>query len=82
VDAVDGVKVFQGDRLIAFIPYSSLRALDIDAAPLLFQSPQSAGWYVTVSNQGSVADQPGLESFLVAIFSPAGVQSTQFTFSN
>jgi hypothetical protein len=82
VDAVDGVKVFQGDRLIAFIPYASLRSLDPGDAPLRYQSLQSAGWYVTVSNQGPLADQPSLESFLVTVFTPSGVQALQFTFSD
>lgn len=82
VDAVDGVKVFQGDRLIAFIPYPSLRSLDTNDVPLRYQSLQSAGWYVTVSNQGPLADQPSLESFLVTIFTPAGVQAGQFVFTD
>lgn len=82
VDALDGVKVFKDDRLIAFISYASLSALNTNAGPLRYQSDQSQGWYVTVVSLGALPAQPGMESYQVTIFSPANVQAGQFTFKN
>lgn len=79
-DALDGVRVFHRDRLIAFISYAALANLD-PGIVRQFQAVNSGGWYVTVSRVGSVSDQPK-ETYLTTIYSPAGVASAQFTFSN
>ncbi len=78
-DVGDGIRIFRGDTLIAFVPHTTLRSLAEGNAPVRFQA-EGQGWYVTVVNLGPSSEQPYRETMLVKIFSPTGDLAAQFTF--
>ncbi|MEX1246874.1 MAG: hypothetical protein WEA61_00190 [Anaerolineales bacterium] len=81
VDQTDGIAVFAEHGRIAFISYSSLAALSVGGSQS-FSTPNSAGWYVAVTNLGANPTNPSNDLFQVTIFDAAGGQQGQFTFGN
>lgn len=83
VDVFDGIKVYNGDSLVAFVAFSALKDLQPGAAGLVLQSAaHSEGWYVVVENLGTTDAHTGNHQFQVSIFNVAGGLAGQFTFSN
>ena len=81
VDKLDGIAVFAEHGRIAFISFTSLEDLAIGASQN-YTTPNSAGWYVTVTNLGVNPDNPINDLFQVDIYSADGGLQASFTFKN
>jgi hypothetical protein len=80
VETSGGINIFANDQRIAFVSFDSLAALSVGESAS-YNTANSAGWYVTVTNLGSAPDNPGHSLFQVSIYSPGGLAG-QFTFAN
>lgn len=78
-DVGGGIMILRGDMLIAFAPHTTLRSLAQADEPFRLKA-EGQGWYVTMVNLGSTAEQPYRETMQVTIFSPAGDLAAQFMF--
>jgi hypothetical protein len=76
VDVGDGVRIFNGNGLVAFVSFASLKSMQIGDVPLMYQSPNhSQGWYVLVSRVSA-------DDFLVQIYDAGNSLQSQFTFNS
>jgi hypothetical protein len=80
VETSGGINIFAEPGRIAFVSFDSLNGLS-SGESASFNTANSAGWYVTVTNLGSAPDNPGHSLFQVLIYSPGGLAG-QFTFAN
>jgi hypothetical protein len=80
-DSGDGINVFAEHGRIAFIAFDALGGLEAGESPLTFQTPNSVGWFVTVTNLGPDVARPGHDTLLVRIFNAAGSPAGQFELS-
>lgn len=81
VETSGGINIFAEHGRIAFVSFDSLNGLSFGESAS-FNTPNSAGWYVTVTNLGSAADNPGHTKYMVSIYSAGGGLAGQFTFVN
>ncbi|MEX2162467.1 MAG: hypothetical protein WD751_11215 [Anaerolineales bacterium] len=80
VDQLFGISVFAEHGRIAFISFDSLDMAV--GGSRTYNTPNSAGWYVTVTNLGANPNNSSNDLFQVTIFDAAGGQQGRFTFSN
>jgi hypothetical protein len=76
-----GISVFAEHGRIAFISFANIAAL-AQGESASYSTPNSAGWYVTVTNLGADPDRADHTLYQVTIFSAGGASAGQFTFSN
>jgi hypothetical protein len=76
----DGMRIFAGPGRIAAISYASIRGLGVGESAT-YSTPNSAGWYVVVTNLGADPDHAAKVLYQVSIFSPGGGSAGQFTFA-
>lgn len=76
-----GISFFAEHGRIAFVSFDSLGNLAAGESAS-YNTPNSAGWYVTVTCLGANPEHPKHSLYQVHIFAPGGVASGQFTFSN
>lgn len=82
VDALDGVKIFNANGLVAFLSFAALKDLNQGQQGLVFQSAaHSQGWYVVVTNIGQ-ASETGNILYQVLVYDTNGALAEQFSFSN
>lgn len=77
----NGVSFFAKPGRIAFVSFESLEGLDAGEGAS-YNTPNSAGWYVTVICLGADPDHLGHSLYQVHIFAPGGAAAGQFIFSN
>lgn len=77
----DGISFFAEHGRIAFVSYESLDDLDAGESAS-YKTPNSAGWYVTVTCFGADSEHPRHTLYQVNIFAAGGSSAGQFTFSN
>jgi hypothetical protein len=80
-DAGDGISIFAEHGRIAFVSFDSLGNFGVGES-LVYSTPNSAGWYVVVTNLGADVEHAGKTLYQVNIFVVGGSSAGQFTFSN
>lgn len=75
-----GINIFAEHGRVAYIPFDSLDS--IPASGQTYQTPNSAGWHVTVFDLGADPVYKGHRLYQVNIYTSAGALAGQFTFLN
>ncbi len=76
-----GISIFADHGRVAFIDYAVIDAMDTGAM-LSLSTPNSAGWYATVTDLGVNGAHTGNTLFQVNVYSAGGTLVGQFNFAN